>query len=149
MKRAGLFFSLVLAAPLSFAAEKFASKDDAEMIVAMAAKMIATHRDETFQEINSKSRRWIHADLYPVVYDMDGKCLAHGLNEKFVGKNLINLTDADGKQFIRERIQLARTQGKFWQDYKFTDPVSKKVLPKTAYCETSGKFIICAGIYKR
>ena len=59
------------------------------------------------------------------------------------------LADADGKEFIKERVALAKSKGKFWQDYKFTDPVTKKVLRKSAYCEKAGDNIVCAGVYKR
>jgi signal transduction histidine kinase len=66
-----------------------------------------------------------------------------------VGKVLIDLTDADGKAWIKERVELARTKPKFWHDYKFTDPVTKKVLPKSTYCERVEATAVCVGIYKR
>ncbi len=34
--------------------------------------------------------------------------------------------DADGKPFIRESVELARSKGRFWHDYEFTDPVTKE-----------------------
>src|SRR4051812_21956602 len=40
-------------------------------------------------------------DLYIWVYDFNGNCLAHGANAKLVGKNLLNLTDPDGKELIK------------------------------------------------
>jgi ATP-dependent Clp protease ATP-binding subunit ClpX len=43
------------------------------------------------------------------VYDTGGKCLAHGQNEKQVGKDLIDLADADGKEFVKERVELAKS----------------------------------------
>lgn len=134
---------------LCLAAEEFASPKEAEAIVAKVVKAVAADRAGTYKEITAKSKKWVDRDLYPVVYDMTGKCVAHGQNEKQVGKDLIELADADGKEFIKERVALANSKGKFWQDYKFTDPVSKKVLPKSAYCEKAGDVIVCAGIYKR
>jgi signal transduction histidine kinase len=129
-------------------AENYATPKEAEAMVSKAAKALAANRDATLKEITAKDKKWVDRDLYPVVYDMNGKCLAHGQNAKSVGKDLIDLADADGKEFIKERVELARSKGKFWQDYKFTDPVSKKVLPKSAYCEKVGEDIVCAGIYK-
>jgi len=133
----------------AFAADDFASAKEAEEMVAKAAKAVAANRNATFSEITAKDTKWIAKDLYPVVYGMDGKCLAHGQNAKQVGKDLIELVDADGKEFVKERVQLAGSKGKFWQDYKFTDPVSKKILPKQMYCEKVTDVIVCAGIYKR
>jgi signal transduction histidine kinase len=66
-----------------------------------------------------------------------------------VGKDLIDVVDADGKEFVKERLELAKSKSKFWQDYKFKDPVTAKVLPKAAYCEKVGDLIVCSGIYKR
>jgi signal transduction histidine kinase len=133
----------------ALAAENFATPKEAEAMVAKAVKAVAADRAATFKEITAKDKKWVDRDLYPVVYDMGGKCVAHGQNEKQVGKDLIDLADADGKEFVKERVELAKSKGKFWQDYKFTDPVTKKVLPKSAYCEKAGDLIVCAGVYKR
>ncbi|CAK0771892.1 Signal transduction histidine kinase [Gammaproteobacteria bacterium] len=130
-------------------AEDYTSAKDAEILVMDAVKALGADREGTLKEITAKDKKWVHLDLYPVVYDMTGKCLAHGQNVKQVGKDLIEVADADGKEFVKERIALATSKGKFWQDYKFTDPITKKVLPKSAYCEKSNNDIICAGIYKR
>ena len=130
-------------------ASDYASPKEAEAMVAKAVAAVAANKDATFKEITGKDKKWVDRDLYPVVYDMNGKCLAHGQNEKQVGKDLIELADPDGKEFIKERVALAKSKGKFWQDYKFKDPVSQKVLPKAAYCEKAGEMIVCAGVYKR
>lgn len=129
-------------------ADNFATAKEAAAMVAKVVKALGTDRPGTFKEITAKDKKWVDRDLYPVVYGMDGKCLAHGQNEKQVGKDLIDLADADGKEFVRERVEFAKSKGKFWQDYKFTDPISKKVLPKSAYCEKTGDVIVCAGVYK-
>lgn len=130
------------------AADNFGTPKEAEALVAKAVKAIGADRAATFREITGKDKKWVDRDLYPVVYDMNGKCLAHGQNERQAGKDLIEIVDADGKEFIKERVTLAGSKGKFWQDYKFTDPISKKVLPKSAYCEKSADVIVCAGVYK-
>jgi len=69
-------------------------------------------------------------------------------NEKMIGKNLIELKDVDGKAFVKERVELAQTKGTFWQDYKFTNPTSKKIEPKSAYCEKLEDTAVCGGICK-
>jgi len=86
--------------------------------------------------------------LYVVVYQLDGKVLAHGSNAKFVGKDLIDAQDVDGKLYVKERVEMAAKQPSFWQDYKFVNPVSKKVEPKQMYCEKVENTAVCAGIYK-
>ena len=150
-KHLPLALALILAPSVpANAAEEFASAKDAEAMVRKAITHIkADGKDKAYTDFTEKKAGWIDRDLYVVVYDMNGKVHAHGQNAKMVGKELIELKDADGKAFVKERVELAASKGKFWQDYKFTDPVSKKVLPKAMYCERLDDVVTCAGIYKR
>ena len=108
----------------------------------------ANGKEKGFAEITAKGGQFTDRDLYLVVYGMDGVVHAHGANEKMVGKNLIDLKDVDGKAFVRERVELAQSKGTFWQDYKFTNPVTKKIEPKSMYCEKLNDAVVCGGIYK-
>ena len=56
--------------------------------------------------------------------------------------------DVDGKLYVKERVEMAAKQASFWQDYKFVNPVSKKVEPKEMYCEKVDNTAVCAGVYK-
>lgn len=132
------------------AAEEFGSAKDAEAMVKKAIGHIkADGKDTAYTDFTEKKSGWVDRDIYVVVYGMDGKVYAHGQNPKMVGKDLIEMKDADGKLFVKERVEMAASKGKFWQDYKFTDPVTKKVLPKAMYCERLDDVVTCAGIYKR
>jgi cytochrome c len=108
----------------------------------------ANGKDKGYAEISTKGGQFSDRDLYLVAYGMDGMVRAHGANEKMVGKNLIDLKDVDGKPFVKERVDLAASKGTFWQDYKFTNPMSKKIEPKSAYCEKLDDVVVCGGIYK-
>jgi signal transduction histidine kinase len=139
----------LIASPLALA-EKYASAAEAEAIVKKAGTHIKSiGAEKAYEDFTSKRPPWVDRDLYVVVYDLQGKVRAHGQNPKMVGKDLIDLKDPDGKEFVRERVELATSKGKFWQDYKFTDPVTKKILPKSMYCEKVDDTAVCAGVYKR
>jgi cytochrome c len=147
--RRSILVAGLLATPLAGAGE-FGTAAQAEAIVKNAVKHIhAAGPQKAYDDFTSQKAPWKQGDLYVVVYDLQGKVNAHGQNVKMVGKELIDLKDADGKEFVRERVELARSKGKFWQDYKFTDPVTKKILPKSMYCEKLDDTAVCAGIYKR
>jgi len=64
-----------------------------------------------------------------------------------IGKVLIDLKDPDGKLFVKERVELARKQPSFWQNYKFMNPATKKVEPKQMYCERLNDTAVCGGVY--
>ncbi len=83
------------------------------------------------------------------MYGLNGKRLAHGANPKKIGKDLIGLHDPDRKAFVKERMGIAKTTDRFWQDYKFTDPLTKKIEPKCMYCEKLDDIIVACGIYKK
>jgi signal transduction histidine kinase len=124
----------------------------AEQATAMVKKGVAfikaNGKDKGYAEVSTKGGQFTDRDLYLVVYGLDGVVRAHGANEKMVGKNLIDLKDVDGKAFVKERVDLAQSKGTFWQDYKFTNPVSKKIEPKRMYCEKLDDAVVCGGIYK-
>jgi signal transduction histidine kinase len=129
-------------------AGEFATKDEAVAIVKKAVTSIKEQADKAYADITGKSPQFVDRDLYVVVYQLDGKVLAHGANAKFVGKDMKDAQDVDGKYFVKERIELAQKNASFWQDYKFVNPTTKKVEPKQMYCEKLNETAVCAGIYK-
>lgn len=108
----------------------------------------ASGKDKGYAEITNKAGQFIDRDLYLVVYGLDGTVRAHGANDKMVGKNLIDLKDVDGKPFVKERVEMAAAKATFWQDYKFTNPTTRKIEPKSMYCEKLEDSVVCGGIYK-
>lgn len=134
---------------ISFTGE-FGTKEEAEALVKKAISMIkAEGKEKAFAEINNPKGKFVYRDLYIFVYDMNGKCVAHGFNPKMIGKDLLEMKDADGRYFVKERIEIAKTKGKGWQDYKFTNPLSKKIELKTAYIEKVDNLIVGCGVYNR
>ncbi|MBI3229266.1 MAG: cache domain-containing protein [Burkholderiales bacterium] len=147
MYRGGL--ALVLAACSVSAYAGNATKPEAEAMVKKGVAFIkANGTEKAYAEITKKGSQFSDRDLYLVVYGMDGSVLAHGANAKMVGKNLIDLKDIDGKAFVKERVDTAKAKPSFWQEYKFTNPETKKIEPKQAYCEKLDETIVCGGIYK-
>ncbi len=148
--RSGLAALAVTAcvAPAWAAADKATADEAVAMVKKGVAFIKASGKEKGFAAISSKSGPFIDRDLYLVVYSMEGVCLAHGANEKMIGKSLIDLKDIDGHPYVKERVDLARSKPTFWQDYKFTNPVSRKIEPKRMYCERLDDNVVCGGIYK-
>jgi cytochrome c len=138
----------ILAMGTAYAGDKGTKPEAIAMVKKTVEAVKANGADKTYAEINAKAPAYVDRDMYVTVYDMTGKCLAHGGNAKLVGKDLIETQDADGVFFVKDRVNLAKTKASFWQDYKFTNPTSKKIEPKTTYCEKTGDAVVCVGIYK-
>ena len=152
MRNTLLLATAAAAALLSLpaAADDFGTAKEAEAMVKAAVSHIkSVGKDQAYTDFTAKKAPFFDRDLYVVVYGMDGKIFAHGQNSRMVGKELIDMKDPDGKPFVKERVELAKAKGTFWQDYKFTDPVTKKVLPKQMYCQRVDETVVCSGIYKR
>lgn len=133
-----------------FAQAKKSSPADAEAFVKKAIEFYkSTDKAKALAEFSNTSGKFVKGDLYIFVYDLNGKCLAHGGNPKMVGKDLIDMKDADGKAFVKERVSIIKTKGKGWQNYKWTNPESKQIESKTAYIEKCNDVIIGCGAYKK
>ena len=131
-------------------AAEFGTAPEAEAMVKKAITLIKTDgKDKAFAEISNPKGKFVDRDLYIFVYDMGGKCVAHGFNQKMIGKDLIEMKDSDGKLYVKERTEIAKTKGKGWQDYKYTNPLSKKIEQKTAYIEKIDDMIVGCGVYKK
>lgn len=125
------------------------TKEEAVALVKKATEYIkANGNDKAFAEISNPKGQFVDRDLYVVVYDMNAKCLAHGQKKSMVGKELIDFKDVDGKPFMRERVELMKNNATAWQDYKFMNPVTKQIEPKSMYLEKLGDLIVGAGVYK-
>lgn len=147
--KAKLMFCAVALAFAGAASASNATKDEAVAMVKKGVAFVkANGKEKAYAEFSNKQGKWVDRDLYLVVYGLDGMVHAHGANEKMIGRNLIDLKDIDGKPYVRERVELAKAKGSFWQEYKFTNPVTKKIEPKEMYCEKLEDVVVCGGVYK-
>jgi len=49
---------------------------------------------------------------------------------KYVAKNLGDFKDVANKPYFKEGIEIARSRGKEWRKYKFSNPRTKKIEDK-------------------
>lgn len=140
------------AAALSFNAFASADRGTEQEAHALVKKAIAFYekngRDKAMAEFQKQPGPFVDRDLYVTVYDMKGDCLSQ-INPKMVGKNMLDLRDADGVHLIKDRVEGARKADSGWQDYKFFNPVTKKIEPKRVYWEKRDDIIFAAGAYKQ
>ncbi|MGE0358202.1 MAG: cache domain-containing protein [Burkholderiales bacterium] len=156
MKRflAAAFSALLLAFSATDAAAQASSKGTAAEATAMVDKAIAyikkNGREKAFAEFNNPKGQFTDRDLYVVVYSMTGKVLSHGANAKMIGRDVIELRDVDGKFFVKERVEMMSKgpNAKGWQDYKFMNPVSRQIEPKSMFIQRFEDMIVGCGIYK-
>ncbi len=126
------------------------TKADAETMVKKAIAFAKENgKEKACAEISKTDGQFVKDDIYVVVYDMNGKCLAHGANPKLVGKELMGMKDPDGVEYVKVRVEMMKTKDSGWQDYKFTNPTTKALEPKTMYIEKFDGVIFGSGAYKQ
>ena len=137
---------LIAAATVLLAGTAVASAATKEDAVAMVKKAVATIKadgaEKAYAEISAPGSKFVNGEVYAYVAGLDGITLAHPTNAKLVGKNMQEAQDV----YMNE---LARKQASFWYEYKFVNPVTKKIQVKDNYCEALGQTRICAGVYQQ
>ena len=124
-------------------------KEDAKNWVEKAVSFYrASGKRIALAEYTNPNGQFVHDEMYIYALNPRGTMLAHGVNEKFVGEEFINIRDYDGKSFIQEIVDIANREGSGWVEYKWYNPVTKEVLPKVVYFKKVDDLIICSGIYK-
>ena len=124
--------------------------DEAKAMVEKAAKLIESEgMDKAIATFNAPESGYKDRDLYIVVVDMKtGAALAHAANQALVGKAMLAAKDADGKLFVKESIDVAQASGSGWVDYKWVNPVTKKIEQKSMFVKKVGDLFVGCGIYK-
>ena len=124
------------------------SKQKAKEWVANAIAFYkASGKEIALAEFTNPNGPFVKDEMYIFVLDSQGNMVAHGINEKYADKSFLDLKDSMGKNFIREIVDTANTNGSGWVDYQWYNPVTKETKPKSLYFEKIDDLIICSGIY--
>ncbi|WLT33077.1 cache domain-containing protein [Geothrix sp. PMB-07] len=127
-------------------------QNQAQALVKEAVGYAKTQGKEALlRETNQGQGRFHSRDgkaLYIFVYDMTGVCKAIGYQSQLVGVNRWGVKDPDGKYFIQELVQVAKTKGSGWVDYKYPNPTTGKIETKTSYVEYLDGWIVGCGVYR-
>ncbi|MBK8802256.1 MAG: cache domain-containing protein [Fibrobacteres bacterium] len=148
------FARFVLALGLCFSATFAgeAEKGKAEALVKKGAKYIKDHgKEAALKEFNNPKGGFVDGELYIFAYDMEDVCLALPSKPAQVGRDLSDITDADGKPFFKDFHKVLDSKaGSGWIQYKWNNPLTKKVQDKLSFImkiPDQNMYIGC-GIYK-
>jgi cytochrome c len=123
--------------------------DQAKALVERAVRHLQdVGRAKAFEDFNDPKGNFVDRDLYIFVQDMTATNLAHGANKALIGKSLYDLKDADGKLFAQEFVSVAKTSGQGWVDYKWPNPVTRKIEDKSTFIMKFEDMMVACGAYK-
>ena len=123
-------------------------KEDAMKLVNDAAVAVDKDKAAAVAEIGNAKGRFVKGEIYVFAYDLTGSMVAHPINAKLVGKNLLDVPDAGGKMFRKDIIDGVKASGTATVDYKYKNPQSGTVENKVTYCKKAADLAVCAGYYK-
>jgi len=162
MKRKALYWSILipfgivyLLASLGFSATPEPQSEQAKQIKALvdkAAALIESKGKDAFPEFKKKDSEWYEGETYIFVDAMNGIILMHPTHPELEGKNLTNMKDVNGKLWMQEFIETAKTNGSGWVDYMWFKPGEDQPSKKISYIKKAkmpdGEMVIVgAGIY--
>lgn len=105
------------------------------------------HGDQALAEF-SRAGEFQDRELYVYVLGTDGSFLASGgSSAALIGRNVRDMTDADGKYFFREILDGARSARSGRVEYRWLNPVRGRVEPKLATYRSVGERVLVVGYY--
>ena len=123
--------------------------DEAIAMVKKARAYIRTNGNEkAYAEISNPKGQFVDRDIYVYVYDKNLKNLAHGGNQRLIGKDLGEMKDVDGKYFNKGLLEAAQKGGGTYK-FKFLNPATKEIEQKTGYAEMEGDVMVGSGAYTK
>jgi cytochrome c len=132
----------------AFAAERGNLDDAIAMVKKAKAYIKANGNEKAYTEISNPKGQFVDRDIYIYVYDKNLKNLAHGGNQRLIGKDLGEMKDVDGKYFNRGLLEAAQKGGGTYT-FKFLNPATKDIEQKTGYAEMAGDVMVGSGAYTK
>jgi cytochrome c len=114
-----------------------------------AAHIEKVGEEKAFADFTRKDGGFVDGELYVFCYDRNGVNKAHGGNPSFVGRNLLHIKDPDGTEPNLLIVKKGFEEGRGWVDFKWPNPVTKRIENKSAYVIRTNDDVVCGvGYYK-
>jgi len=113
-----------------------------------AAHIKAVGEAKAFADFTRPDGGFVDGELYVFCYDRKGMNMAHGGNRSFVGRNLLHIKDPDGIEPNALIVKMGFEHERGWVDFKWPNPVTKRIENKSAYVIHTNDVVCGVGYYK-
>jgi methyl-accepting chemotaxis protein len=128
---------------------KMATEEDASNLLKKAGSYIrANGREKAFAEFSNPNGDFVKNGLYIIVQDFSGTLLLGGIDQSMIGKNVLEMKDYDGRYFVKEIIEIAKTKGEGIYESNQRNPTTKVIQKKVYYFQRIDDYYISCGVYK-
>lgn len=92
--------------------------------------------------------RFHDRDLYVFAVNSAGDNVAHGSKPHIAGLNLLEVTDVNGKFYVKELIEVGLSGTPGWVDYWLDSPLTGTIVSKSSYVlKVDDEYVLGVGIY--
>ncbi len=143
-----MLVAAVLWLPAAYADDRQGTAEEAQMMVGEAiAYFDEVGSEEALRKFTyDPAPMFRQDDLYVFVWG-GGEIVAHAVDDTLLGQAAATLKDVDGKMLGQEMLDAASVDGA-WVDYKWLNPVTGEVEPKSSWIVLHDGYIFGVGIYK-
>ncbi len=139
----GLVIIGAAAAAVSFKPQ--ATKEDAQAAMDRATRYAASNGNEALVKSLQKANSPLHAGATRVlVLDMAGNVVADPIQPQRVGRNVLDLKDAQGNYLFVDALQVANASGEGWLYYKTRSPMTRAERREAALVKRQGDVVLLA-----
>lgn len=130
-------------------AAQFGTADEARKLLDRAiAHVEAVGPDAAFKDFSDTKGKFVDRDLYVFCNDGKGIITANGGNPALVNRDLHQIADVDGYQFMKEMEDQVKAKGSGEVRYKWLNPVSKIIQEKVSFVKATSAGAFCGvGVY--
>ncbi|MFC5354461.1 cache domain-containing protein [Azospirillum himalayense] len=108
-------------------------REQVRAIALKAADLIAAKGLDTAAAAFNRDGEFRHGALYVTVIDFAGVWKVYPPRPAGVGISVINVKDPDGRDIVRDILSVARDGGEGWVEYRWLNPASNRIEPKTTF----------------
>jgi hypothetical protein len=132
-----------------FKVDRMEERDHAVALVKRAVEHVQRQGvAQACRDFNDPRGGFREGQAYIWAADFKGVTLANGSDPSMCGQNHWEIKAADGRRFIQEIVQTARTRGKGWCDYPWRNPATGATEQKSTYFEATGNVVVACGVYR-
>ena len=125
------------------------SLEDAKNWVSKAIAYYKTQgKKKALAEFSNPKGLFREGDMYIFVMTPEGLVVAHGADEKHIGRDFMEISDSRGKRYFQEVVEIANSEGSGVVEYWWINPSTQHIEPKNLYFEKVDDIIICSGVYQ-
>lgn len=126
------------------------TQEQVRALTLKAADLLAAQGVDKAREIFHRPGEFRYGEIYVNVIDINGTWLVYPPNPRNEGKSVLNVRDADGRLLVQEIIAVARGNGEGWVEYRWLNPASNRIEPKSSFVRNVPELgaVVYIGLYR-